>query len=221
MNTRQMIQALISKGYQVEYVERKGGGIRITKIGDLKFKSNFSLGNQYARELLGVSLSQAYTKHLEQIKTPKGLSMDKRRKAPIAEEIRKQIRRVNRKLRKQGLSSGYVTITNYRRNVSKYGEEEANRLLSQAEKYSRGEAYTDNIMHFKQRLEMDVALNPNEQAIFQSTLNKLDKIIALDGAGMLDRDLTTLYEILYEYEKMTMKTRDAASAMNKVLNQYV
>lgn len=216
-----MIQALISKGYQVEFVERKGGGVRITKVGDLKFKSNFSLGNQYARELLGISLSQSYTKHLQAIKAPKGLSMDKRRKAPIAEEIRKQIRRVNRKLRKQGLSSGYVTITNYRRNVSKYGEEEANRLLSQAEKYSRGEAYTDNIVHFRQRLVMDIELYPTEQAIFQSTLNKLDKIIALDGAGMLDRDLTTLYEILYEYEKMVMSAKDAASAMNKVLNQYV
>ena len=68
---------------------------------------------------------------------------------------------------------------------------------------------------------MDIELYPTEQAIFQSTLNKLDKIIALDGAGMLDRDLTTLYEILYEYEKMVMSAKDAASAMNKVLNQYV
>lgn len=218
MKTKQIIEKLLDKGYQVEYSLQKNGRIRITRINDKKFKSNFSEGNKLAREILGIPLSEGLRKHLESIRSPKGLSMDKRRKPPIPEDIRKAIRRVNRKLKRQGLSAGHITITQYRKNIAKYGSEEAGRLLSQAEKYSKGLAYTENISYLKQRINIDNISLKNKK--LTSISNKLDRLIKKDGGGLTESDLHEILNILYELEQGKITIDEAYRIINGILNKY-
>ena len=218
MKTRQIIEKLLQDGYQVEYSLQKNGRIRITRINEKKFKANFSEGNNYARSLVGAPLSEGVRRHLASIKSPKGLSMDKRRKEPIPEDIRKAIRRINRKFKKQGLSAGHITITQYRKNILKYGQEEAVRLLSQAEKYSKGLAYTENISYLKQRFDIDNLTLKSKK--IKTISNKLDRLIKKDGGGLTEKDLQEILQILYDLEQGKISVEEAYRLINDILNKY-
>ena len=57
MNIRAIIQELERLGFKVDARRRVDGGWIITKINDMTFTG--AKGNQYAREILGIELSQA------------------------------------------------------------------------------------------------------------------------------------------------------------------
>ena len=68
MTTRQLVQQLQSQGYQVKYHIRKDGGVLISSINGAKFKG--AKGNIYARQLLGVEISQRRSQQLSKIRYP-------------------------------------------------------------------------------------------------------------------------------------------------------
>ena len=73
MTVRELINELIKQGHKVKFRERsasEGKGVRITSIDGVHYTG--SKGNEEARAILGVKLSEAYQTHLTKIKTPKG-----------------------------------------------------------------------------------------------------------------------------------------------------
>lgn len=144
MKIKDVIKELESIGYNVSFYKRKDGGIRITRINGETFRG--SSGNQKARNIVGTTLSEAQVRALGKLKTPKGKgSYNKRRKAPLDEETKKRIQKLQRVYRKSGKAEGKPTIRNYRYIVKEKGKAEADRLLRQAERRILGLAYTENV----------------------------------------------------------------------------
>lgn len=199
-----VVKSLEKQGNIIKYRHRSDGGILITSINGMSFKG--AKGNEYARELAGVQLSASFKKHLEAIKPALNVTPSQRKKEEIDKETKNLIRRVNRKLKKMGNSAGHVTITQYRKNVARFGRGEANRLLRQAEKYSKGDAYVENIKWYLERLR-----NINNwfggSEYLEEIIDIIARIVELDGAGVKDNELTVWYDVLYELEQ-TLKMGD-------------
>ena len=213
MRLLDIVERLEREGYIIKYRHRPDGGILITSVNGEKFKG--AKGNTFVREIAGVKLSEARRKQLESIKPEKNLTPKQRKKDPIDESTLKLIRRVNRKLKKMGNSAGHVTITQYRKNIKRFGKEEAHRLLKQAEKYSKGDAYVENIRWYKERL---VSINNwfGGNADLEEIVDIIDRIIALDGAGVKDSELNTWYDILYDLEQTAkLGDKEAPKRYNK------
>lgn len=144
MSIKELIIDLQKSGYNVSFYKRKDGGIRITRINGETFRG--SSGNKKARSIIGVDLSEAQIRALSKLKTPKGKgSYNKRRKAPLDDETKKRIQKLQREYRKAGKGQGKPTIRNYRYIMKNYGKEEADRLLRQSERRILGLAYTENV----------------------------------------------------------------------------
>lgn len=213
MRLLDIVQKLEREGYIITYRHRSDGGIIITSVNGEKFKG--AKGNAFVRDIAGVKLSEARRKQLEAIKPEKNVSPKQRKKDPIDESTLKLIRRVNRKLKKMGNSAGHVTITQFRKNIKRFGREEANRLLRQAEKYSKGDAYVENIRWYKERLN---SINNwfGGNSDLEEILDIIDRIIALDGAGVKDSELNIWYDILYEFEQSAkLNDKEAPRRYNK------
>lgn len=194
MTTLQIINLLISKGYQVSYYKRKDGGYRITRINKERFTG--SAGNVRARQLTGQKLSEARERSLKKLTTPKGKgSYNKRRKTPIDEETKKRIQKLQRVYRKKDKGEGKPTIRNYRYILKTKGKAEADRLLRQAERRILGLAYVENVEALLQRLALDLDKKPD------ASISELYSLIEANKYRMKDRVLMEIYEPVYDWER--------------------
>ena len=152
MTTKQIIKVLQDKGYSISFYKRKDRGVRITRINVETFKG--STGNKKAREIVGVKLTEGQQRALSRLITPKGKgSYNKRRRAPIDEETKKRIQKLQRQYRKSGKAEGKPTIRNYRYVLKTKGKKEADRLLRQSERRILGLAYTENVDYLLIRIK--------------------------------------------------------------------
>lgn len=201
MTVRELINELIKQGHKVEFrerSEREGKGVRITSIDGVSYTG--SKGNKEARSMLGVSLSENYEIHLRKIKTPRGKFGGKNKKAPIDEEVKKQIKSLQRKFKKRGLKEGMPTLRNYRYVMEKYGKEEADRLLEGASRYIRGIAYLKNIEMLIQRMANDLT-TVNDENIMRAK-NIIEEYYNKGASNFRDSELIDIYELLYTWEQM-------------------
>lgn len=211
MNIRQAIKELKSRGYNVSFYERKDRGVRITRINEETFKG--SKGNIKAREMLGIKLTEGQQRALSRLITPKGKgSYNKRRKAPIDEETKKKIRKLQYQYRKSGKTEGKPTLRNYRYVLKTKGKKEADRLLKQSERRILGYAYTENVDALLSRLDMDIRKLRGKQNT-QYLEMAYDKILWKKDS-FPDRKIYPIYEILYDLEQGVI---DAVDAGEKIL----
>lgn len=207
MNTRQIIEALRGQGINVKYRERsarEGKGVRITEVGGVKFAG--SKGNIYARALLGIDLSSTQEKHLASIKAKKGqFGTRKQNLAPVPDDIRKRIRDAQAVYRKRGIKEGKPTLRNYRYALKHKGKEEADRLLTSAERYGKGMAYLLNIDTFLQRVahNLDLYNDPDVRAAYDILYRYYKE---KDAENWTNQQLMDLYDLLYEWEKKVDET---------------
>lgn len=152
MTMREIASTLQTLGSEVKYRVRKDGGIRITYINGQSYTG--STGNAVARMMVGQKISEARQRQLAKIQTPKG-KFGHKKLDPIPEDVKKEIRRMQRVFKKKGAKAGIPTIRKYRANVKLYGKAEANRLLKQASRYGQGLAYEENVEHLAQRIAKD------------------------------------------------------------------
>lgn len=132
MTTRQVIDRLIAEGHQIEYYVRSDRGVRITKIDGIRFKG--SEGNTYARNLVGVALSERRKAQLTRINPIRR----------VGKKLTSQIRKIQNKWKKTK-AKGKPTTKKIEYTIKTYGIEEAQRQLSEAERYAEGLAYSKNI----------------------------------------------------------------------------
>lgn len=146
MTMREVIRELTSQGHRVTYYVRKDGGVLIRSIDGQMFTG--ATGNMYARAMSGKQLSVKRAKQLSTI-TWSG----KRAKSQLQDkEVKKALEKVQRKWRKafpkvdgKVPSVGRKTAKKVKWSLEHKGKEETMRLLSEAERYASGKAYTKNI----------------------------------------------------------------------------
>ena len=213
---RQIVNMMEQVGYKVSFYVRKDGGIRITKIDGRTFRG--SSGNVRAREIVGTKLSERRAKQLSKLTTPKGKgSYDKRRKKKLDEGVIKRIQKIQRQFKKTK-SEGQPTRRNYRYAMEHFGKAEADRLLGQADLYSRGIAYDLNIDALKDRLNSDMEKLPaKDQIKVQKLIDRLESM-----KGILKE--TTLQKIvdekgaLYQWEQGRIETDEMIRSINSLLD---
>ena len=121
MTVKQIIDLLKQQGHKVDAYKRKDGGYLIKAIDGAKFSG--AKGNEAARAMVNVSLSQRREKQLRSI-TPKAKTKaakirkaPKPPKAPLPEDLRKAIRRTQEKLcRSRWLNNSYSFTKNFQWN---------------------------------------------------------------------------------------------------------
>lgn len=215
ITARDMVNILRERGFNVEFKERSDKGIRITRINEEKFKA--STGITKAREILGLQLSERRSYQLRKI----GSASNKPKKNDIIPQtLDKQIKRVQRLLRKSGIQKGTATKRQLRYVISKYGVAEAQRRLNQAERYARGSVYLENLITFRNRLINDNAvLNSSD---LESSINKLNYIIEKDeGMYFKESDLTSIIEIYYDLVHKNVETSAFVHSVNIILDKYI
>ena len=210
MTIKNVIQTLQKAGYNVSFYKRKDGGIRITRIDDQTFRG--SEGNKIARSQVGASLSEAQQLALSKLVTPKGKgSYNKRRRNPVDDDTEKTIRRLQRLYRKQGKKEGKPTRRNYRYILQTKGKEEADRLLKQAERRILGYAYLENVDTLLNRIALDLQKKPNKD------MEGVYNIIYLKRFQFLDKWISPVYEILYDWEQGQIEGDETARRIRQIL----
>ena len=92
MNVKDIVEELRKMGIKVEARKRTDGGYVITKINGVSYSG--AKGNQAAREMLGISLSEARIKQVN-------YNVDKYiKKEPLSKEMKRKIDKVQRTWRK-------------------------------------------------------------------------------------------------------------------------
>lgn len=81
MTTRKIVEELATRGHKVKVYVRPDGGLRITEIDGIKFTSSNNKGNDFARNLLNVHLSEKQKKHIREV-LPKAQEGKQRTKLP-------------------------------------------------------------------------------------------------------------------------------------------
>lgn len=194
MTTRQLVQQLQSQGYEVKYHIRKDGGVLISSINGAKFKG--ARGNIYARQLLGVELSQRRSQQLSKITRER---IVKPRKIPVEtpNDLERFRKRVMRKWRKAGLT-GSISKRNLRKIIEERGFEGAKTYLTEMERHTQGKAYYGAIEGLIARIENDMELVDEDNYDF------LDKALDLINSNKEEFKQEWLFQIfdqLYNYEK--------------------
>lgn len=153
MNVAQMIKELEKMGFKVDARRRTDGGWIIKKINGMSFSG--ASGNQYAREVLGVQLSQA---RIEQVhfNVNKYIKGSKKPKGKIDEEMVKELKKVQRLWRRKQVHAK-ITKRKLRWHLKEGGRREAWDYLKKMTRYGQGYAYEENVLYLAKYIE-DVAL---------------------------------------------------------------
>lgn len=211
MTIKDIVKKLEEIGMTVETYQRwdtegRKRGMLIRRINGMHFKG--SKGNEYARALVGASLSQYHQEQMVRLNKPKGPSNvnkkapSKRKREPIPEDIQSQLRRIQRLYRKEGKEYGIPTTAKWRYNVKEFGETKAREMLNKAEQYVKGIAYEENINFLISRIQTfhdKVLHNFPESA--NKLANVLNKIALFPKDSFLQDWLNQLNLDFYEVEK--------------------
>lgn len=145
ISVAKMIKELEEMGFKVNARRRTDGGMIITKINEMSFTG--ASGNQYAREVLGVELSQA---KIEQVhyNVQKYIAVGKGNKAKgkVDEELIRQLKSVQQKWRRNKVQ-GRITKKKLRWHLKQGGKKEAQQYLAKMSRYGSGYAYEENVQY--------------------------------------------------------------------------
>ena len=195
MTTRQLVQQLQSQGYEVKYHIRKDGGVLISSINGAKFKG--AKGNIYARQLLGVEISQRRSQQLSKITRERVV---KPRKIPVEtpQDLERFRKRVMRKWRKAGLT-GSISKRNLRKIIEERGFEGAKTYLTEMERHTQGKAYFGTIEALLARIENDKDLVNNSEDY--EYLDKAYQLIEANKEDFKQEWIFQIFDQLYNFEK--------------------
>lgn len=161
MNVSELITNLEKQGHKVKFRRRSDGGILITQIDRNKYRG--ATGNMLARQLLGVTLSEARKQQLQMAQRHRERHISTRH-LDLNKEIEKAQRRINRKRRKHDIKGGgIVTKSKIQYHIEHYGKEETIEALRQQERYAEHKAYDKNIQHLIDRFNELASITKNSK----------------------------------------------------------
>ena len=192
MNVREMINQLEKMGFKVKAHKRADGGWIIRKINDMTFTG--ASGNAYARQALGIELSQA---RIEQTKynVEKYIKGAKKPKDQIDEALNKSLKKVQRQWRKKKVQAR-ITKKKLRWHLKEGGRQEAEAYLSKMSRYGEGYAYEENVEYLAQYIE-DIGKGILNNDKLQDDVNALAEYIRSKKDTFKEEWIAKCYEYAY------------------------
>ena len=211
MNLRQIVDKLRQEGHSITFYVRKDRGILIKTIDGQRFTG--AEGNKVVRAMTGQTLSTKRSEQLSRI-TYTG----KRAKAYFEDrEVKRLLQRVQRKWNKafphkrgETPPVGLKTSKKVKWSLENRGREETIRLLTEAERYASGKAYTENIRQLADYIE-DAGLKYQSDDLLQ-----LANDIRENAWMILEESIKPAYEMLYNLNK-EYDPRNIANNVRKIL----
>lgn len=205
-----IIKELKKLGHSVAYTHRKDGGYVIRRIDGISYAGK--LGNQVARNLVGVKLSTAREVQLKRIRTPKGKRAVKRAKLP--DILLKKLKRIQRLWRKEHPTiQGTASLRNVRYYYETYGEEKTILELEKSYRYAQGYAYIENVKWLIQRIDIDLSKNYNKE------MKDVRDLIYSKMMVFREEWFSTIYyEAVYPWEQNKMSGEESARIIRNTIN---
>ena len=209
MNVAQMIKELEKMGFKVDARRRTDGSWIIKKINDMSFTG--ASGNQYARQVLGVELSQA---RIEQVhyNVQKFIKGSKKPKEQISEEMDRQLKKVQRQWRKQQVKAK-ITKKKLRWHMKEGGTAEAKRYLERMERYGKGLAYEENVEALASYLD-DFSKSVSDNELAQA-IRDLAALMRQRKDTIKQQALQKIHDYFYEVREKGYKNEDVVQALMK------
>ena len=212
LTIKNIIDELRKLGMEVEARKRSDGGYIITKINNMTFSG--AKGNQYARQVLGVELSQARIEQTaynvtKYIKGTKSKTLD--------EGMKKELRKVQRTWRKNEVGGkAKITAKKVKRHLKEYGREETEEYLRKMNRYGQGYAYEENVDYLVDYLK-DVAKGldlTNEE--YADKFERLAEEIRSRKETFKEDWIKKIYEILYTMFELGLQDSTLEAALNSI-----
>lgn len=211
MNVGQMIKELEKMGFKVNARRRTDGGWIITKINGMSFSG--ASGNQYARQVLGIQLSQARIEQT-QFNVQKYIKGSKKPKNKIDEEMEAELKKVQRLWRKNKIGAR-ITKKKLRWHIKQGGKKEAWDYLKKMSRYGQGYAYEENVLYLAKYIEDVAAGCPNKYK---------DKVLSVAEAvrsrinTFKEEWINTIYSYWYEVISSAYNEPVIERAINSTYN---
>ena len=205
MTIKDIAELLASQGHKVKIRHRSDGGYIISQIDNIKYAG--ASGNIQARKITGATISHARAYQLERIRPPK-IAPIKRKKAPLPEDLVKQMRKVQREWRKTHKDvSGTISIRGLRYQYETYGYESAKASLDKSFRYAQGFAYFENVQWLVSRWQDALSKAPSED---QADIQAIIDLIESHAVSFKEEWFQTLYySAYYPYIQGTISIQSA------------
>lgn len=190
MRLEQAIALAIAQGHTIEYIKRKDGGIRVTKVNGKAFRRSSSAGNTAVRQITGAKLS---TKQKKALKSNRKKTLSN----IVSSKTKKRIKRLNAAREKVGLKAiPTKSIAHVKKRGGQRGVKQLIERGKRALRYKKDYAYNRNVIGFVSQLQ-DAADTPNR---IGETYNfeKLISLIRLNESYISETSLQ--YGILVMYD---------------------
>ena len=213
MTLLDIVNKLLKEGNVVRYRIRSDGGIIITAINGKHYSGGE--GNKVARQMTGITLSEARRIQLKRIAPKKGQSPKSRKKNDLDKEIQKQLIKVQRKWKKNVYhSKGMITKATTRWNIENLGIERTKEKLDQSMRYAEGLAY-DKVISSLEGYIREIMYKISDERQVQALQELID---ALDTHFDIIRDewIPDIYDKLYDINH----GMDARDIVNTIFNAY-
>lgn len=213
ISVAKMIKELEAMGFKVNVRRRTDGGMLITKINDMSFTG--ASGNQYARQVLGVELSQA---KIEQVhfNVEKYIAVGKGHKAKgkVDEALMRQLKSVQQKWRRNKVQ-GRITKKKLRWHLKQGGRKEAEAYLKKMSRYGSGYAYEENVKYLATYIA-DIGLAcPKE---WQDKVFKVSEYILAHLETFKEAWISDIYSFWYEVKNSHYYEPVIERAINSTYN---
>lgn len=210
MNVATMIKELEKLGFKVDARRRTDGGWIITKINDMTFSG--ASGNQYARRVLGVELSQARIEqtHFNVVKYIEG----QKKKASLDDEMKKELRRVQRIWRKNKVQ-GRITAKKVKEHLKDAGREEAMSYLKRQGRYGQGFAYVENVRYLADYIRgIAKGMEDTDKELAEASM-KVAEFVESKEAVFREEWISVVYGYWYEVRESGFNGNICAQAITK------
>ena len=217
MTMLEVVRKLQEQGHKVEYYKRKDGGILIRRIDSQKFTTGAS-GNIIARSMVGTEISEARSYQLKYAtRSKKTLRALRTKHFTLENEIRNEWQRVKKLWNKAFKAkdgkphhAGYFGWNRIKYTIDKYGAEEAYRRIQEAEKYTQGIAYQENINNLAGFIE-EAAGKKNSKLLLE-----LAQEIRENSYAIREEWLRPAYDELYKLNA-GVAVKDVVASVRRVL----
>lgn len=212
MTIKNIIDELRKLGMNVEARKRCDGGYIITKINNMTFSG--AKGNQYARQVLGVELSQA---RIEQTSFNVKKYIAGKKQKTLDEEMKKKLRKVQKTWRKNKVGGeAKITAKKVKRHLKEHGREETEEYLRKMNRYGEGYAYEENVEYLAQYIE-DVARGldlTNEK--YAAKFYELAEQVRSRSAFFREDWIQRVYQVLYSIFELGFEDSTLEAALSTI-----
>ena len=194
MKVIKLVEQLKLKGYKVSYYKRKDGGILIRSINGQKFTA--AKGNVFARQLLGVELSQRRGEQLRKI--TRARPWYKTHIIETPEDLERFRKSVMRKWKKANLR-GSISKVNLKRMIADRGIEGARQYLTEMERHTEGKAYYSQVEALLSRIHQDMqAVSGDTEEV--AWLQELYSLVENRKEEFKVEWIFAIFEAIYDWE---------------------